>query len=73
MSQEQIRAWREAVEWFKSWYLNEYKHSASEKRVESFCKQHEIPWPQEIQESEEEIPGPYFIPMDIVFGKECEG
>jgi hypothetical protein len=70
VDQEQLIKWRHSVEWFRAWYLAEYKHKASDKRVESYCNAQGIPWP--IPREEEEIG---FIPshVDILFGGESEG
>ena len=73
MDQEQLIKWRHSVEWFRAWYLAEYKHKASDKRVESYCNTQGIPWPIPREEAEEEEIG--FIPshVDILFGGESEG
>ena len=80
MDQEQLTKWRRSVEWFRGWYLQEYKHPASGKRVESYCAANGIPWPLPRAEEENEV-GPvnldneqidrvpdsarYFIPLHI--------
>jgi hypothetical protein len=71
VDQEQLIKWRHSVEWFRAWYLAEYKHKASDKRVESYCNAQGIPWPiprEETEEEEEQIP-PH---VDISFGRETE-
>ena len=43
--QEQIKAWRQEIDWYKDWYHTEYNQKPSEKLIESFCKLSGIPWP----------------------------
>jgi hypothetical protein len=71
MDQERNEAWRKSVEWFRAWYLAEYKHKASDKRVESYCRVNGIPWPiPRTEEQEEELQIPPHV--DISFGHETE-
>jgi len=74
MEQEQIKAWREAVEKYKETYEMLYnKKQPSEGRIESFCKIYKIPWPLPRLEETEEID--LFLPpyVDLIFGSESEG